>query len=349
MQTDDFNYDLPEELIAQRPAERRDEARMMVVHRREQRWEHRCVKDLPEYLRRSDLLVLNNTRVIPARIFGRKEGSGGRVELLLLEETAPQTWLVLLKASRRPKPGQRILLGDGQATAEMLHEGEMGRATVCIISQRPFLELLDEIGIAPLPPYIQRDYSTEGESPTDRERYQTVYAREPGAVAAPTAGLHFTPELFDRLKAVGVNRAEVTLHVGIGTFRPVSVSRVEDHTMDEERYQVPSETADAMARARAEGGRIVAVGSTSVRTLETVAAREGTIVASQGRSDLFIYPPYDFRVVDIMLTNFHLPRSTLLMMVCALAGHDFMLRVYEEAVRQRYRFFSYGDCMLILE
>ena len=347
MKTDDFTYELPLELIAQHPAERRDAARMLVVDRASRSWQHRLVSDLPDYLRRNDLLVLNNTRVIPARIFGHKP-SGGRVEFLFLEETAPNVWQVLMRASRRPKPGARVALGRHGAEVEILEEGELGRAVVRVISARPFLDVLEADGIAPLPPYIARDYSAEQDTPEDRARYQTIFASQPGAVAAPTAGLHFTPELFAHLAARGVERTEVTLHVGIGTFRPVSAERVEDHVMDEERYQITEEAALAVTHARAAGGRIVAVGSTSVRTLETAAARTDGFHAGSGRSGLFIRPPYSFKLVDVMLTNFHLPKSTLLMMVCALAGQDFMLEVYREAVRNKYRFFSYGDCMLIL-
>lgn len=347
MRTDDFTYDLPLEQIAQHPAERRDGARMMVLNRAAQSWTHHRVSELPDFLRRNDLLVLNNTRVIPARIFGHKP-TGGRVEFLFLEETAPNIWQVLMRASRRPKPGSRVALGRHNAEVEILEEGELGRATVRIISGQPFLDILEEDGIAPLPPYITRDYSEERDTPEDRARYQTVYATRPGAVAAPTAGLHFTPELFERLAAQGVQRTEVTLHVGIGTFRPVSVDRVEDHVMEEERYEVSVDTARAITAAREAGGRIVAVGSTSVRTLETVAARPDGFGACTGRSSLFIRPPYHFQMTDVMLTNFHLPKSTLLMMVCALAGREFMLEAYQAAVQEKYRFFSYGDCMLIL-
>lgn len=347
MRTDDFIYELPPELIAQHPAERRDKARMLVVNRTTQTWTHRHVSDLPDYLRADDLLVLNNTRVIPARIFGHKS-SGGRVEFLFLEETEPNIWQVLMRASRRPRPGTRVTLGHHGAAVEILEEGELGRAVVKVISDQPFLKVLEADGIAPLPPYISRDYSEEHDTPEDRARYQTVFASRPGAVAAPTAGLHFTQELFERLAGIGVQRTEVTLHVGIGTFRPVSVDRVEDHVMDEERYEITAEAAGAIAKAHAAGGRIVAVGSTSVRTLETVAARPEGFGACTGRSGLFIHAPYSFKLVDVMLTNFHLPKSTLLMMVCALAGREFMLEVYREAVQERYRFFSYGDCMLIL-
>ncbi len=343
MNTSDFDYNLPPELIAQEPPASREDARMLVVHRDTLSREHRRVTDLPEYLRAGDLLVLNDTRVIPARIFGKKE-SGGRVEFLLLEETAENVWDVLMRCSRRPKPGARVVLESGRASAEILEEGEMGRAKIRIHCDGPFLKILEEDGHVPLPPYITRP-----DSPAkDRNRYQTVYARNPGAVAAPTAGLHFTEPLFQALEEKGVGRVHLTLHVGIGTFRPVASDRVEDHVMDEERYEISPAAAEKINAARRNGGRIVAVGSTSVRRLEHCADADGAVRPGSGRSGLFIYPPYKFKTVDAMLTNFHLPRSTLLMMVCALAGRDFMMQVYEEAVKERYRFFSYGDCMLIL-
>ncbi len=351
MKTSDFIYALPPELIAQAPAERRDAARMMVLHRADRRWEHRRFADLPHYLRAGDLLVLNNTRVIPARLFARKPGTGGRAEIFLLEAASEDVWEVLLRCRRRPGSGGRLEL-EGGGTAEILACGEQGAATIRFHLDRPLLDYLEEHGHTPLPPYIKRTEDgkrkTEHDGEADRERYQTIYARTPGAVAAPTAGLHFTPELFARLEAAGVARAEVTLHVGIGTFRPVSAERVEDHVMHGERYAVPDETAAAVRSAVRAGGRVVAVGTTSVRTLEGAAARSGDIVAGEGRTGIFIYPPYDFRVVSAMLTNFHLPQSTLLMMISAFAGREFVLAAYAEAVKEKYRFFSYGDCMLIL-
>ena len=346
MKTSDFDYELPPELIAQEPACERDRSRMLVLHRREERLEHRRFSDIPEYLGAGDLLVVNDTRVIPARVYGRKAASGGKVEILLLEETAPGTWDILLHASRRPKVGDTILFGDGLASAILLADGEKGRASIRIESAKPWLDVVAEIGEPPLPPYIKRSEARDQKS--DRERYQTVYAKCPGAVAAPTAGLHFTEEIFQTLEKRGVNKATVTLHVGLGTFRPVDAENVEDHRMEAERYTVPEETAAAIRACKMRGGRVVAVGSTSVRTLETVAAEHGEVVACSGRSSLFIRPPYEFKVVDAMLTNFHLPRSTLIMMVSALATRELILKAYAEAVRERYRFFSYGDCMLIL-
>ncbi len=374
LKLEDFAYRLPPELIAQTPASRRDQSRLLVVHRATGALDHRRFAELPACLRAGDLLVVNNTRVIPARLFGHKP-TGGRVELLLLEELTPAVWEALLQAgSRRPRSGAVLTLADGQATATLLAAGENGRVTVRLASALPITDLLDRFGQPPLPPYIRR---AEGRGPkaagaspqpsspithqsslhaaspntadSDRERYQTVYACHPGAVAAPTAGLHFTPELLATLAARGVRRAAVTLHVGLGTFRPIVAALIAEHRMEAERYVLPPETAALLAQTQSAGGRIVAVGSTSVRALETVAAEHaGRVVPAAGRSRLFIYPPYAFRVVDALLTNFHLPKSTLLLMVCAFAGRDLIWRAYAEAIRERYRFYSYGDAMLIL-
>ena len=347
MQTADFDFTLPDELIAQEPAQRRTDARMLVVHRTTGTLEHRCIVDIGEYVEADDLLVVNNTRVIRARIYGHKATSGGAVELLLLEPTTDGCWLALCRASRQPKAGTQLLLAEGQICAEVVRQGEAGRIEISIQCDRPLFDILEEVGDVPLPPYIHRTRHDDKEK-ADAERYQTVYASQPGAVAAPTAGLHFTPELFAALAAKGVGKAEITLHVGIGTFRPVAVDDVTEHRMDEERYEILPPAAEMIHRARANGGRIIAVGSTSVRTLESVMTKEGDIRPGAGRSDLFIYPPYRFKAVDGMLTNFHLPKSTLLMMVSALAGRDLIMKAYAEAVRARYRFYSYGDCMLIL-
>jgi S-adenosylmethionine:tRNA ribosyltransferase-isomerase len=348
MKTSDFDYNLPEELIAQAPAERRESSRMLVVHRDTGTLEHRSVSDIGEYLVAGDLLVVNNTKVIPARIYGQKAETGGNLEFLLLEPLSDDnTWRVLCRASRRPKVGNGFAFANGRITGEVIAVGEAGRLDVRLQCDDPLLEILEQEGETPLPPYIKR---TEGDlrKESDKSRYQTVYASEPGAVAAPTAGLHFSPELLSSLADQGIQKAEVTLHVGIGTFRPVSVDKVAEHRMDEERYEISEAAAADVLHTQKKGGRIVAVGSTSVRTLESVAAAHGCITACLGRSDLFIYPPYAFKAVDVMLTNFHLPKSTLLMMVSALAGSDLMKRAYAEAIKERYRFFSYGDCMLIL-
>ncbi|MBN2683944.1 MAG: tRNA preQ1(34) S-adenosylmethionine ribosyltransferase-isomerase QueA [Pontiellaceae bacterium] len=357
MKTDLFNYDLPQELIAQHPPERRELARMMVLHRKTGTIEHRYISDILDYLRAPDVLVLNNTKVIPARVFGHKAASGGKVELLLLEAipsgalpsgsthyTHSETWNVLMKTSRRPKVGDQLSLCSGKASAIMLADGEQGEALLRIESERPLMEVLDEEGVPPLPPYIARKEQTREQIETDKQRYQTVYASAPGAAAAPTAGLHFTPELLEKLAHNGIHKAELTLHVGLGTFRPVSADIITDHEMHHERYAVSSDAAETINNARQNGGRIVAVGSTSVRTLESVQP----IRAAEGSTNIFIYPPYDFKNVDAILTNFHLPKSTLLMMMSAFAGRELMLEAYRTAVQEKYRFFSYGDCMLIL-
>jgi len=348
MRTDLFDYALPPDRIAQQPALVRDQARMMVVDRTTGSIAHRRVCDLPDFLRPADLLVVNDTRVIPARLIGVKEGTGGQVELLLLEEVEPAVWDVLMRCSRRPRPGGRLFFGGGRLRAVLLEDGAMGRARVRFESDIPLIQQLEALGLPPLPPYISRKEVVKEQAETDKERYQTVYAREPGAVAAPTAGLHFTPELLDKLTAWGVNRAAVTLHVGLGTFRPVNAEDVEQHAMESERYRISDEAARRYGDARAVGGRVVAVGSTSVRTLETVMAEKGEVVACEGRSALFIYPPYAFRAVDVLMTNFHLPKSTLLMMVCAFGGQDLIMDAYRTAVAENYRFYSYGDCMLIV-
>ena len=346
--TSDYDFHLPPELIAQQPLPERTDARMLVLDRQTGRTEHRHVRDLAEYLRAGDLLVLNNTRVIPARLYGRKD-TGGKVEVLLLEETEPDVWNAMCRASGRVREGSRFSLGNGRISAVVLDARPSVRVRLRLAADRPVREVLEEEGVPPLPPYIRR--SEGGPSDVrvaDRERYQTVYARIPGAVAAPTAGLHFTPELLARLDGIGVGRVELTLHVGPGTFKPVGVEALEDHVMEPERYVLGEEAACRVRETRSRGSRIVAVGSTSTRVLETAADEGGIVQAGQGRTALFIHPPYRFRVVDCLLTNFHLPRSTLLMMVSALAGRDRILSAYGEAVRLRYRFYSYGECMLIL-
>lgn len=351
MKTAEFDYELPEGLIAQEPAARRDGARMLVLDRAKESWIHTRFSALPDWLDAGDLVVVNDTRVIPARVFGRKakEGTGGKVEFLLLEDLGGGTWDVLMRTRRRPEPGEQVVLDDGRTTVTLLEDGELGRAKIRVEEAgKDFLAVLDRIGQPPLPPYIQRKPETGGVRPEDKERYQTIYAREPGAVAAPTAGLHFTDEVFARLAEKGVGKATVTLHVGIGTFRPVKVDTVEEHRMDEERWWIPEETAEAIRRTRAAGKRVVAVGTTTARTLESSAARPEGFGAGSGRTDIFIYPPYRFKMVDAMVTNFHLPKSTLIMMISALAGKELVMRAYAAAIAEGYRFYSYGDCMLIL-
>ena len=361
MLTSDFDYDLPPELIAQEPPAERTAARMLVLTRATGAWEHSAVVDLPVFLRDGDLLVLNNTRVFPARLLGAWADTGGAVEFLLLEPTAlsdesdrsdrsdsRETWLCLCGSGRRARAGQRATFADGYVAAELLEAQGGGRVIVRFQSGRPLADVLEAHGRVPVPPYIHRA-ADDARGTLDRERYQTVFARERGAVAAPTAGLHFTPELLSTLQQQGVGHAFVTLHVGPGTFQPVQTENLEEHRMESERFVVPEETAVAIDVCRRRGGRVVAVGSTSVRTLESVAAaHDGRIVASSGRTEIFIRPPYAFRAVDALLTNFHLPRSTLLAMVSAFAGREQILAAYREAVAQHYRFFSYGDCMLIV-
>ena len=355
MRTSDFDYDLPQELIAQEPPAERGTSRMMVLHRIDGRLEHRCVADLPEYLTADDLLILNDTRVFPARLQGVWTDTRGALELLLVEPapacppaTLGDYWQCITGSGRPVRPGQHALFADGQLDAEMLAKRDNGTWTVRFRAELPLMELLERYGLTPVPPYIHR-HGDARQTGLDRERYQTIYARESGAVAAPTAGLHFSTSLFAALDAKGVRRVTVTLHVGPGTFKPVKASAVEMHRMDPERYCVPPETAEAVAACRSRGGRVVAVGSTSVRTLETVAlAHDGRIVPDSGSSSIFIYPPFRFQGTDAMLTNFHLPKSTLIMMVSALAGRERIMAAYREAVRERYRFFSYGDCMLIV-
>ncbi|MBO7181224.1 MAG: tRNA preQ1(34) S-adenosylmethionine ribosyltransferase-isomerase QueA [Kiritimatiellae bacterium] len=358
MLTADFDYYLPEELIAQRPPEVRGTSRMMVLNRKQNTLEHKSIGDILDYLRPGDLMILNNTRVFPARILGAWEDTGGAAELLLLDcrerEAAIEggftsQWRCMCGSGRKSRVGHTILCAQGNLRAEVLDKDEEGHSLVRFHSAKPLMALLDAHGLTPVPPYIRRDANDPEMARLDKERYQTVYAKEVGAVAAPTAGLHFTDELLTKLEAKGIKRAFVTLHVGPGTFKPVKADRVEEHRMDAEFYDIPEATAQAIRETRAAGGRIVAVGSTSVRTLETVAAlNNGEIVATHGSSTAFIYPPYQFKAIDVMLTNFHLPQSTLIMMISALAGRERVLAAYEEAVKERYRFFSYGDCMLIL-
>ena len=341
MRTADFDYHLPEELIAQTPMEPRDHSRLLVVHRKDHSLEHRRFYDIVEYLHPGDALVINETRVIPARLLGVKEDTGVPVEVLLLRRENATDWDALVRPGRRLKPGTRCSFGEGLLRCEILENvAETGGRRVRFLYEGVFEELLDRLGEMPLPPYIHEKL----ENP---ERYQTVYARQEGSAAAPTAGLHFTPELLDRIRAKGVSIVPVLLHVGLGTFRPVKVEDVESHVMHSEYCQVLPEAAEKLNRIRAAGGRIVCVGTTSVRTLETMASEDGTIHPGAGETRIFIYPGVKIRAVDALITNFHLPQSTLLMLVSAFLGREEALRIYEEAVRQKYRFFSFGDAMLI--
>lgn len=341
MKTSDFDFHLPDEQIAQRPAPR-GESRLFVPGDARP---HRRVKELPELLRPDDLLVVNDTRVIPARLFARRRPGGGRAELLLVERCDERTWDALVKPGRKVRPGMVLDLGESGADAagpsaeivEVLDDGQRR-----IVFSEPIEPHLERLGHIPLPPYINRD-----DDDADRERYQTVYAKNPGAVAAPTAGLHFTPELLERLEARGIGRVPLTLHVGIGTFKPVAAERIEEHHMHAERFEISPATAAAIRATRASGGRIVAIGTTVVRALESAARDDGTAEEGAGRTEIFITPGYRFQVVDVLFTNFHLPRSTLLMMVSAFAGQERILTAYREAIAAGYRFFSYGDAMLL--
>lgn len=339
MNVDEFDFYLPKELIAQHPLEERTASRLMTLNKRTGEIGHYHFRDLLSLLREEDCLILNDTRVIPARLHGIKRETGAHVEFLLLKEVNPNIWECLVKPGKRVPPGTVVDFGDGLLTAHVLERTAAGGRKVCFSYDGVFYELLDRLGTMPLPPYIT-------EQLTDQERYQTVYARERGSAAAPTAGLHFTKELLREIANKGVAIGYLTLHVGLGTFRPVSSERVEDHQMHAEYYHLPEETARLITRTKAKGGRVVAVGTTVCRTLETVGL-QGKLQESRGWTDIFIYPGYQFRVVDALVTNFHLPKSTLIMLVSALAGKDAVLHAYAEAVKARYRFFSFGDAMFI--
>ena len=339
----DFYYDLPKELIAQHPLDQRDHSRLMTLDRKTGEISHRHFYDLPSLLKPGDLLVVNNSRVIPARIYGTKKDTGSHVEFLLLEQKEQDVWEILVKPGKKAKLGVQYTFGDGLLEAEVLDIFEDGNRLVRFshAPSRDIYSILDEIGQMPLPPYIT-------EKLEDKERYQTVYSKEEGSAAAPTAGLHFTPELMDKIRAMGVNIAEVTLHVGLGTFRPVKEDNVLDHKMHSEHYHISAETAKLINETHKNGGRVIAVGTTSCRTLESVATFFGEIKEADGWTDIFIYPGDPFKCIDGLITNFHLPESTLIMLVSALAGYDHIMNAYHVAVQEKYRFFSFGDAMLIL-
>lgn len=340
MKKSDFYFDLPEALIAQSPIERRDHSRLLCLNKTTGETAHRHFYDLPGLLRAGDCLVLNDSRVIPARLFGSRETGGGAVEVLLLRDLGGGRWECLTKPGKKTKPGTRLTFGDGRLSATVSELGPGGSRLVDFHYDGIFLEILESLGKMPLPPYIKEELA-------DPERYQTVYSKAPGSAAAPTAGLHFTPELLEQIRALGVEVCFVTLHVGIGTFRPVKAEEIEDHDMHAEFCIIPPETAEAVSRCKAAGGRVVAVGTTSCRTLESFAMDDGGLAPTSGWTDIFIYPGYRFKCVDALVTNFHLPESTLIMLVSALAGRENVLRAYAEAVREEYRFFSFGDAMFI--
>lgn len=341
MKLSDFNYNLPEELIAQDPLEKRDNSRLMVLHRDAGEIEHKHFYDVIEYLNPGDCLVINNTKVIPARLMGVKEGTGASIEVLLLKRKEEKVWETLVKPGKKARPGARISFGDGRLVGEVTDVVEEGNRLIRFEYEGIFEEILDQLGQMPLPPYITHQLQ-------DRNRYQTVYAKYDGSAAAPTAGLHFTEELLDKIQKKGIRIARVTLHVGLGTFRPVKEENVLEHHMHSEFYIVDEEAATIINETKAVGGRVISVGTTSTRTLETVAEPDGHIPVRSGWTDIFIYPGYRFRAVDCLITNFHLPESTLIMLVSALADRETILQAYETAVEEKYRFFSFGDAMLIL-
>lgn len=341
MNTADFDFDLPEELIAQTPLEKRDASRLLVVDKETGDFSDQHFDQIIDQLQPGDALVMNNTRVLPARLYGTKPETGGHVELLLLKNTQGDDWEVLAKPAKRLRVGAQISFGDGRLTATVIEELEHGGRIVRFGYEGIFLEVLESLGEMPLPPYIH-------EKLADRERYQTVYAKENGSAAAPTAGLHFTEELLEQIAAKGVKLVYLTLHVGLGTFRPVSVDSLEDHEMHSEFYSLSEEAAQTLRQVKANGGRVIAVGTTSIRTLETIGSKfQGQIQADSGWTNIFIKPGYDWKIVDAFSTNFHLPKSTLVMLVSAFAGRSLTLEAYEHAITERYRFFSFGDAMFI--
>ena len=341
MKRQDFYYELPEELIAQDPLVDRESSRLLVLDKESGVISHHVFRDITEYLHEGDCLVINDTKVLPARLIGSREGTNGKIEILLLKRKENNVWETLVKPGRKAKVGTKIIFGGGLLTGEVVDVVEEGNRLIQFTYQGIFEEILDQLGQMPLPPYITHQLE-------DKNRYQTVYAAHTGSAAAPTAGLHFTPELLKKIERQGVDIAKVTLHVGLGTFRPVKVDEITDHHMHSEFYQIDEEAADKINRAKANGKRVVCVGTTSCRTVESAADENGELAACSGWTEIFIYPGYRFKVLDCLITNFHLPESTLIMLVSALAGRKKVLEAYEEAVRERYRFFSFGDAMLVV-
>ncbi len=340
MKVSDFNYNLPKELIAQVPIKNRDQSRLMVLDRKNKTIENKIFKDIIDYLEPGDCLVRNNTKVIPARLYGVKEETGANVEFLLLKRIEGDIWEVMVKPGKKLMPGARVNFGNGALKAKILEKLDGGNRKVKFEYSGIFNEILNEIGLMPLPPYIH-------EKLKEKDRYQTVYAKYEGSAAAPTAGLHFTDKLFEKLKEKGVEVANVTLHVGIGTFRPVKVENIEEHDMHSEHFYIKAEDAEKINKAKKEGHRVIAVGTTSCRVLESIADENGYVKEVEGDTSIFIYPGYKFKCLDALITNFHLPESTLIMLVSALAGKDFIMQAYEEAVKEQYKFFSFGDAMFI--
>ncbi len=340
MKKSDFTYNLPNELIAQHPAEKRDMSRLLILDSKTGGIEHRQFHDIIDYIKEGDCLVLNDTRVIPARLLGHRTDTGGKMEFVLLKRLQDDDWEVLVKPGRRALPGRKFTFGDGLLEAEVVGIIDDGNRVVRFFYEGIFEEVLDKTGILPLPPYIT-------EKPADYERYQTVYSKNKGSAAAPTAGLHFTDELLDKIRKKGISIAKVTLHVGLGTFRPVKTENITDHIMHSEYYEINEETANKINESKFNGGRIISVGTTSARVIESVANDSGFLKAGAGETHIFIYPGYKFKSIDALITNFHLPESTLLMLVSALAGRNNVLAAYSEAVKEKYRFFSFGDAMYI--
>ena len=340
MKVTEFDYELPEELIAQTPIEKRDESRLMVLNRKNNTIEHKTFKDIIDYLEPGDCLVRNNTKVIPARIYGKKE-TGANIEFLLLNNIEGDIWETIVRPGNKLHIGTKVIFGNGLLTAEILDTMPGGTRKVLFTYKGIFNEILDKIGLMPLPPYIHEELK-------EKDRYQTVYAKYEGSAAAPTAGLHFTNELLEKIEQKGIDIANVTLHVGIGTFRPVKEDTVEAHEMHSEHFYIKQEDADKINNAKKNGKRVIAVGTTSCRVLETIADENGMVKPTEGDTQIFIYPGYKYKCLDGLVTNFHLPESTLIMLVSALAGRDYIMKAYNEAVKERYRFFSFGDAMLIL-
>lgn len=340
MNVKDFYYELPQELIAQDPLEDRSSSRLLVLNKESGELEHTDFKHIINYLNPEDCLVLNNTKVIPARLFGEKEGTQAKIEILLLKRKENDVWETLVKPGKKAKPGTKIIFGQGLLVGEVLEVVEDGNRLIQFSYEGIFEEILDQLGQMPLPPYITHQLK-------DKNRYQTVYAKHEGSAAAPTAGLHFTPELLEQIREKGIRIAEVTLHVGLGTFRPVKVENVQEHHMHSEFYQISKEAADIINETKKKGGRVICVGTTSCRTIESAAATDGSLKECSGWTDIFIYPGYQFKILDALITNFHLPESTLVMLVSALAGREHIMNAYETAVKDQYRFFSFGDAMFI--
>lgn len=341
MKKSEFWFDLPEELIAQTPADPRDSSRLLVMDKKSGNLTHKHFYDILDYLNKGDTLILNNSRVLPARLYGKREDTGAEIEFLLLEQKEKDLWEILVRPGKKAKAGHRVVFGNGLLTGEIEEVLPSGNRLARFYFEGNFYNVLDKIGQMPLPPYITKKLE-------DKERYQTVYSKDIGSAAAPTAGLHFTNELLDKIKAKGVNIGFVTLHVGLGTFRPVKEEEITDHKMHSEHYYMPKETAELINQTKQNGGRVIGVGTTSCRTLESVAADDGTVCEKEGYTDIFIYPGYKFKVLDALITNFHLPESTLIMLVSAFAGYDNVMSAYKTAVEEKYRFFSFGDAMALL-